>query len=627
MRSASIFALILVMAACQPPPTDTDQGSQIDARTSEAAVPWTGLEANDAPQDFQFVVVTDRTGGHRPGVFAGAMAKVNLLEPAFVVSVGDLIEGYTDNQERLDREWDEMEGFINQLESPFFYTAGNHDMNNAVMAETWRTRFGPSYYHFLYKDVLFVVLNSELFGMVGQPDVPVPGPWTQGEQMQFIEHVLAEHAGVRWTIVLVHQPLWDTAEIDSDWLRVEALLGTRDYTVFAGHYHRYTKARRHDRNYITLATTGGGSALRGPVFGEFDHVAWVTMTAEGPTIANLLLDGIHDENVATLATRETVQRLSSAITTQGELADTAQFDNGNFTVLIHNPGDAPLTVAPQISRPGNFTIAGLERVIVAPGESAELKLELSAGTTSRYRELRAAMVDWTLTTQVAGNPLEINKLTAIMPLTRHQIPLAGVAPSIDGDLSEWPELRYRVDQQGDPASPATTPDDVSFRFDVQRDAANLYLAIDVTDDSIVRSPERIARDQDSIAVSIDTREDARRNASMAIGAALTGGTLAQITGAFLTLEESPATDELLGFMVDVAKQLTVAVVPTANGYRAELAVPSRLLDAQAGGEWQDARIDIRVYDFDAGEEGNVVLHWQPYRFGNSPLAGTHAFRR
>jgi hypothetical protein len=214
-----------------------------------------------------------------------------------------------------------------------------------------------------------------------------------------------------------------------------------------------------------------------------------------------------------------------------------------------------------------------------------------------------------------------------MPLTRHQIPLAGVAPSIDGDLSEWPELRYRVDQQGDPASPATTPDDVSFRFDVQRDAANLYLAIDVTDDSIVRSPERIARDQDSIAVSIDTREDARRNASMAIGAALTGGTLAQITGAFLTLEESPATDELLGFMVDVAKQLTVAVVPTANGYRAELAVPSRLLDAQAGGEWQDARIDIRVYDFDAGEEGNVVLHWQPYRFGNSPLAGTHAFRR
>jgi hypothetical protein len=44
------------------------------------------------------VIVTDRTGGHREHVFRDAMPKVNLLRPAFVMSVGDLIEGYTEDR-------------------------------------------------------------------------------------------------------------------------------------------------------------------------------------------------------------------------------------------------------------------------------------------------------------------------------------------------------------------------------------------------------------------------------------------------------------------------------------------------------------------------------------------------
>lgn len=37
--------------------------------------------------------------------------------------------------------------------------------------------------------------------------------------------------------------------------------------------------------------------MRGIPFGEFDHIVWVTMTDKDPIIANLLLDGIFDENV------------------------------------------------------------------------------------------------------------------------------------------------------------------------------------------------------------------------------------------------------------------------------------------------------------------------------------------
>ena len=219
MRTLLLFTTFGLVAA-------SAAGEQIDAQTSDARTPWTSLAANDAAEDFHFVIVSDRTGGARPGIFESALPKADLLEPAFVVSIGDLIEGYTEDQAQIDAEWDEFEGFVEQLTVPFFYVAGNHDMNNAVMAEAWRERFGPSYYHFVYKDVLFLVLNSELFGMVSKPDTPVPGPWTQAEQLAFVERTLERYPAPRWTIVLVHQPLWDYAGGPrGDWPEVERMLG------------------------------------------------------------------------------------------------------------------------------------------------------------------------------------------------------------------------------------------------------------------------------------------------------------------------------------------------------------------------------------------------------------------
>ncbi|MFN8854088.1 MAG: hypothetical protein ACK50P_00890, partial [Planctomycetaceae bacterium] len=50
--------------------------------------PWTNQPVNRSPGDFQFAIVTDRTGGRRPGIFTEAVRKLNLLQPEFVISVG-----------------------------------------------------------------------------------------------------------------------------------------------------------------------------------------------------------------------------------------------------------------------------------------------------------------------------------------------------------------------------------------------------------------------------------------------------------------------------------------------------------------------------------------------------------
>lgn len=258
--------------------------------------PWTSLELNNQNRDFQFAIVTDRTGGHRPGVFAEAIRKINLLQPEFVVSVGDLIEGYSEDNAQWALEWAEFQGKVQQLQMPFFYVPGNHDITNAGMAENWKRKFGRSYYEFRYHDVLFVALNSE-----DPPDIE-PYRFSPQQQRWFAD-VLARNADVRWTFVFMHKPAWVWPDEDANatgWAGIEKALGNRNYTVFAGHVHNYARFDRNGRDYIMLATTGGASKLRGKADGEFDQIVWITMKGDAPVIANILLDGIEDKNVRTL---------------------------------------------------------------------------------------------------------------------------------------------------------------------------------------------------------------------------------------------------------------------------------------------------------------------------------------
>jgi 3',5'-cyclic AMP phosphodiesterase CpdA len=260
--------------------------------------PWNHLRLNNGPGEFQFAIVSDRTGGHRPRVFSQAVARLNLLQPEFVMSVGDLIEGYTENPERLAGEWREFQGFVGQLEMPFFYVPGNHDISNPAMDKLWKEKFGRRYYYFVYKGVLFVVLNSE--------DPPgVGGGNISEEQRAWLQRTLAENRDVRWTLVFLHKPLWTAANLERNgWLDVEKALAGRPYTVFCGHVHRYQKFVRNGQSYYQLATTGGGSKLRGTSYGEFDHIVWVTMKQDGPVLANIMLDGVLGENLQPPASDE-----------------------------------------------------------------------------------------------------------------------------------------------------------------------------------------------------------------------------------------------------------------------------------------------------------------------------------
>ena len=297
LKNFAVVILVVILVGC----AGVDPNLKIQA--SDGANPWTHLNLYNKADNFQFAIVSDRTGAHRPGVFASAVEKLNLLKPEFVISIGDLIEGRknTSNEAELNSMWDEFDGLVNKLEMPFFYVPGNHDITNPVMAKKWEQRLGSSYYHFTYHNVLFICVNTE------DPHRHCIGD----RQIEYFREVLNANENVRWTLVFMHEPLWKpdekwgTDKGKENWRKFESLLADRPYTIFAGHLHIYSKSVRNGRQYYVLATTGGGFGKdeygnplkKSPGLAKcrFDHIVWVTMTDDGPVLANLLLEGILDD--------------------------------------------------------------------------------------------------------------------------------------------------------------------------------------------------------------------------------------------------------------------------------------------------------------------------------------------
>jgi len=276
----AVIVLAIAFVGC------TKVDPNLEIQVSGRANPWTHLNLYNDPNNFQFAIVSDRTGGHRPGVFADAVEKLNLLRPEFVMSIGDLIEGGIEDDNQLNRQWDEFDGLVSKLQMPFFYVAGNHDISNQVMAKKWRKRLGQSYYHFVYRNVLFLCLNTE---------DPPPGSISD-EQIDCFRSVLKARPNLRWTLVFMHKPLWRKPETSEYWQKFESLLADRPYTVFAGHIHKYSKSVRNGHQYYILATTGGTGGDNEEEKCRFDHIVWVTMTDNGPAMTNLLLEGILDDD-------------------------------------------------------------------------------------------------------------------------------------------------------------------------------------------------------------------------------------------------------------------------------------------------------------------------------------------
>ncbi|WP_171649396.1 metallophosphoesterase family protein [Paenibacillus phytorum] len=288
--------------------------------------PWHG-EFNELTQkkSFKFAVIGDRTGFALEGEFEGALDMVKQLAPDFVLSVGDLIEGYRSDKNTAHQEWDEIDRHIEQLRLPFFRAIGNHDCGSELMMDVWRERYGLEYYAFRYANMLFLIVNTE------DPPVPIADKYVSimrdleqlvqhdpvnGEaeiqaffaqliepvdaeqeaggntshiderQFEFIHQMLEQHIDVDWTFVIMHRPLWKTN--DPNYSRLDSLLKDRRHTVFAGHLHDLEVTGSQESYRIQMGRTG--ACKHREHLHDFQHILWVHVEDGTPSFQVIKLE-------------------------------------------------------------------------------------------------------------------------------------------------------------------------------------------------------------------------------------------------------------------------------------------------------------------------------------------------
>ncbi len=259
-------------------------------RLALLALACAGIQA----QAFTFAVVGDRTGSATPGVFEAVIEEIKLLQPDFVINVGDLIEGYSEDTLRLDAQWDTLLSVIKGLSAKFYFVPGNHDLQNETDRRLFKRRTGfDRYYSFDYQNSHFIVLDNSMT----QWAIPQP---VDSAQMVWLKADLEKSKAAANTFVFFHVPTFLDGFRDNRADPLSELLEKFQVRIiFAGHYHSYMYLARGPTQYVDVGSSGGGLDNNDFARGNFFQFVLVTMRQQELEVAVIRQGSIFNRNVVT----------------------------------------------------------------------------------------------------------------------------------------------------------------------------------------------------------------------------------------------------------------------------------------------------------------------------------------
>ncbi len=412
----------------------------------------------------------------------------------------------------------------------------------------------------------------------------------------------------------MHKPLWTRSEAaatagnpdTTNWKNVEKLLGDRPFTVFAGHVHHYVQYDRSGRKYYHLATTGGGSQMRGVPYGEFDHVTWLTMEKDGPHVANLLLDGVLP---ADAVTEKGIARFREFLAkTRIEIApilisEDESLTEGQINVRVTNQFDRPIEVRGTIQglplRGLSVDPASLE-ISAAPGQTADVAVGIRFGESIAFPHLAETLLTARVRTVGEDPPLSCERTIPVVIDRKFPCPLVTLK-AIDGMLED---ALPRGESTGEhpllvgAAESWTGPDDASVQFGLAHDDRFLYLSAHVVD-------ERLIEGGDSLELRLDARPiDQRRNEPL----------LGRGTYAFRLTAPDAANKTSLNFTAfrngKRFEGSTAAARRNENGYDVEIAVPIEFITSVQPALWHSIQATLIVHDQDETDGPKCAVVWR-----------------
>jgi hypothetical protein len=144
--------------------------------------------------------------GHAYGAHAGKnigfhppfLSKLNENKDSSVFALfltGDIVN------QSSSASWDQVEKELAELNLNSYYVMGNHD-NNLIGYEVFKKKHGSAYYYFIYKNELYVVLNSTESDRSISP-----------AQLKFLDDIFA-NTDANWerAFVFFHEVIWNSNE-------------------------------------------------------------------------------------------------------------------------------------------------------------------------------------------------------------------------------------------------------------------------------------------------------------------------------------------------------------------------------------------------------------------------------
>ncbi len=195
--------------------------------------------------DFHFVILGDRTGEAQPGIYEQLWKATSQENPAFVLTVGDTIQGLADKT--AESEWQEARQiFPKQI--PLYLTPGNHDIWSDLSEKLFRNYSGhPPHYSFDYQQAHFTILDNS------RSDQFSPA------ELAWLETDLRAHEKQPVKFVISHRPSWLLDILLKNPHNAVHQLSKKygvQY-VISGHVHQMIYSNFEGVTYLSMPSAGG----------------------------------------------------------------------------------------------------------------------------------------------------------------------------------------------------------------------------------------------------------------------------------------------------------------------------------------------------------------------------------
>lgn len=369
---ASLLAATAAFAPAQDAVNPINPGFRRDA--GGRAIDGQAVRDPARPRVQRIAILPDRTTGRDWGLpyLEAAVEDLNIVRPDAVFTVGDMVQGYTRDRGRWEREQRDYAARVGRLVPAFYPTPGNHDVisgsrstEDRTFADLYRERFGPVYYS-VELDLATAII---LFSDEGLGD----GKIVLGDaQLAWLAGALdaAKDRG-KPIFLLMHRPMWRSKSVGWE-DRVQPLLERAGVdAVIAGHFHALQRDPDVNGVQYHIVGTCGGMMDQPPLAGQLQHLTFVDCTADGALrVWHQPVGLVLPQDFVVRADQDRVWKLREppAVRATGRLPDPSTLTEPravDVQLLVRNPTDVPIRVT--LEPPGLVRLPGAAPIWWTPG--------------------------------------------------------------------------------------------------------------------------------------------------------------------------------------------------------------------------------------------------------------------